>query len=159
MRPAGWLWAAGESFPLGLGGGLFAFVPLARALAKSYVGLRGTRVEKQRWSQQRGTKRWGAFVRHAHLPGLAESWSEPTAPTREGCFVSAQNINTGLNRRTNEFLCFLKVSPSVIVAMPGMCSRHLLPAGTVSRATSPGAGALLPRARPVAGGKKREKRL
>lgn len=66
--------------------------------------------------------------------------------------MSAENTDMGLNRRTNEFLCFLKVSPSIIVAML-MCSRHLLPAGTLSRAVSPGAGALLLCTWPVAGKK------
>lgn len=79
-------------------------------------------------------------------------------PVREGCSVSAESADTALNRRTNEFLCFLTVSPSVIAATPAMpvCSRHLLPAGTVSRAASPGGAALLLCTWPVAG-KKREK--
>lgn len=72
--------------------------------------------------------------------------------------MSAENIDMGLNSRTNEFLCFLKVSPSIIVVMPEMlmCNRHLLPAGTISRAVSPGAGALLLCTWPVAGKKGKE---
>lgn len=79
-------------------------------------------------------------------------------PMREGCFVSAENIDMGLNRRTNEFLCFLKVSQSIIVAMLEMlmCNCHLLPAGMISRAVSPGAGALLLHAWPAAGKKGKE---
>lgn len=80
-------------------------------------------------------------------------------PMKEGCFVSAENIDMDLKSRTNEFLCFLKVSPSIITVMPEMlmCNRHLLPAGTIPRAVSPGAGALLLCTWPVAGKKKGKK--
>lgn len=69
--------------------------------------------------------------------------------------MSAESTDTGLNGRTNGFLCFLKVSPSII---PAMCSHHLLPAGKSSRAESPAAGALLLCTWPSTG-KRKEKQL
>lgn len=59
--------------------------------------------------------------------------------------MPADDTDTGLNSRTNGFLCFLKANPSIVAVTPEMlmCDRHLLLAGMSSRAASPGAGALL----------------
>lgn len=67
--------------------------------------------------------------------------------------MSAGKTDTGLRRTTNGFLCFLKVSPSIIAVMSEMlmCSRHLLRPGKIPRAASPGVGALLLCTWPTAG--------
>lgn len=72
--------------------------------------------------------------------------------------MSAGDTDMGLKSRTNELPCFVKVSPSIIAAMPEMlmCNHHLLPAGMISRAVSPEAGARLLCTRPVVGKKGKE---